>query len=72
MLSGEAFDTHQINSDLSAVRQIYIKRVVQERVYNLFDAVVIDARDFFEIALACQMFASDLATKLPGVSVQPE
>jgi len=70
MLTGESFDTHQINADLSVPRSIYVRRDVRERIYALHDPVMIGARDFFEIALACQMFASDLATRLPGVSVK--
>lgn len=68
--SGEISDTHEIHKDIDKERSIFVKRVVQERDYQLGEPVQIGGRDFFEIALACQMFASDLATKLPGVKVE--
>lgn len=70
ILSGEISDTHEVNKDSNIARTIWLKRVVQEREYSRGEPVNIEGRDFFEVAFACQMFASDLAQKLPGVSTQ--
>jgi hypothetical protein len=45
--------------------QIYMGRVTRSREYALGEPVVITQEDFNEIAMACQLFAADLAAKLP-------
>jgi hypothetical protein len=45
--------------------QIIMRRVTKSREYALNQPVEITLTDFLEIALACQMFTDDLATKLP-------
>lgn len=64
---GEVIDTHQPNNPFGKgeVVQIYMNRVTRSREYALGEPVVITASDFYEIAMACQLFASDLAAKLP-------
>ena len=47
--------------------EIYIGRVTRSRTYKLDEPVVISASDFFEIAMACHLFASDVASKLPDL-----
>jgi hypothetical protein len=44
---------------------VHIRRVTRLREYVVRDAVQITGQDFFEIALACHMFAGDVASKLP-------
>lgn len=45
--------------------QIYFKRVTRSRQYSLGEPVIITQPDFNEIAMACHLFAADLAAKLP-------
>jgi hypothetical protein len=45
--------------------RLFLRRVTRSRDYALDEPVVIEANDFFEIAMACHLFASDVATKLP-------
>lgn len=68
---GEVIDTHAEDNPFGGNEQvsIFMKRVTRSREYALDEPVVIGQRDFYEIAMACHMFASDLATKLP--TIQP-
>lgn len=68
MVVGEAIDTHSPDNPFGKEEEvaIYLKRVTRSREYQLYEPVIIGDRDFFEIALACQMFASDVAAKLPS------
>jgi hypothetical protein len=43
-----------------------MQRVTRSREYALNEPVIITQRDFYEIAMACFIFASDLAQKLPS------
>lgn len=45
---------------------VYFKLVTRSREYDLGEPVVISADDFAEIAMACHLFASEIASKLPG------
>ena len=50
---------------VEADTMIHFKRVTRTRTYSLGERVTIDAADFNEMAFACSLFASDLASKLP-------
>lgn len=50
--------------------ELYLGRETRIREYAMEEAVVISAADFYEIALACHLFAVDLATKLPDLPTQ--
>lgn len=67
LAADEAIDTHQPGNLLeeAAGVPIMLKRVTRVREYALGDPVVITLDDFAEIAMACQLFADDLASKLP-------
>lgn len=64
---GEVIDTHEPDNPFGKGEgvQIYMNRVTRSREYALGEPVVITASDFYEIAMACQLFASDVAAKLP-------
>lgn len=65
--AGEAIDTHDV-SDPSAEKgevPIYFQRVMRTREYDMGEPVVITEADFADIAMACHMFAGDVASKLP-------
>ncbi|WP_143761356.1 hypothetical protein [Sphingobium chlorophenolicum] len=68
---GEVIDTHEINDPAHVGKEvpIYISRVTRVRTYALSEPVIISASDFYEIAMACHFFASDLTGKLPTVTV---
>ncbi|MBL8659086.1 MAG: hypothetical protein JNM75_04940 [Rhodospirillales bacterium] len=51
---------------------VFLNRVTRSREYALDEPVVISADDFAEIAMACFMFASDIASKLPGETTELE
>ncbi|AZO61222.1 MAG: hypothetical protein E5Y51_05585 [Mesorhizobium sp.] len=64
---GEILDTYQTDSFAAGEGvQILMKSVTRSREYAFNDPVVVLASDFFEIAMACHMFAADVATKLPS------
>jgi hypothetical protein len=67
MTVGEVIDTHSSDNPFGEGEEvpIYFKRVARSREYALEEPVVIGARDFFEVAMACQLFAGDVASKLP-------
>ena len=46
---------------------LYFGRATRSRSYALDERIIISASDFFEIAMACQLFASDVAAKLPDL-----
>ncbi|WP_053240021.1 hypothetical protein [Pleomorphomonas koreensis] len=67
LLPGEVIDTRESDTPFGKGEDvpIYIHRVTRSRTYALDEPVVILASDFFEIAMACHLFASDVAAKLP-------
>lgn len=67
MVVGEVIDTHSPDNPIGQGEEvpIYMKRVTRTREYAFDEPVVITSRDFFEVAMACHMFASDVASKLP-------
>lgn len=66
LMPGEVIDTHAPDNPFGKEEvSINLRRVTRSRDYALDEPVVIDANDFFEIAMACHLFASDVATKLP-------
>ncbi len=64
---GEVIDTHLPDNPFGKGEDvpIYMNRVMRSREYALGEPVVIAASDFYEIAMACQLFANDVAAKLP-------
>src|SRR5690242_2664995 len=46
---------------------IKMRRVTRSKSYELGECVTFAANDFAEIAMACHLFAGDLASKLPLV-----
>ena len=73
VIPGEAIDSHDPDNPFGKDEtvSIYVKRVTRSREYFLGDPVVITASDFFEIAMACQLFACDVAAKLPTIAPTP-
>jgi hypothetical protein len=67
---GEIYDTHDINSPLWIGRErgVYIRRENVCRSFQLGERITIEMRDFSRIALACIIFANDLAAKLPSTA----
>lgn len=67
IVPGEAIDTHEPETPFADDEgvQIYLKRVTRTRTYARGQPVQITAAEFYEIAMACHMFAADVATKLP-------
>jgi hypothetical protein len=67
---GEVIDTHVPGNPFNRDEEvpIYMNRVTRIREYALGEPVVITASDFYEIAMACQLFASDVAAKLPTLA----
>ena len=65
---GEVIDTHAPDNPFAGDKEVsfHLRRVTRSREYALNEPVVIGALDFYEIALACHLFASDLASKLPS------
>jgi hypothetical protein len=61
---GGVIDTHDADRDDGAVN-IYIKLRTRNRAYALGESIIITANDFYEIAMACYFFATDLGSKLP-------
>ena len=67
LLPGETIDTHAPDNPFGKEEvTVYLRRVTRTRDYALDEPVVIAAIDFFEIAMACHLFAADLASKLPS------
>jgi hypothetical protein len=64
---GEVIDTKSPDNPFGEGKDvpIYLNRVTRSREYGLGEAVKISSADFVEIAMACNLFASDLASKLP-------
>jgi hypothetical protein len=66
--AGEVIDTHSPDSPFGKGDvQLFMRRVTRSREYQLSEPVIIAHRDFLEIAMACHMFAGDVASKLPSV-----
>lgn len=66
---GKAIDTHSNENPFGKEEvTIMMRRVARSKMYRLGENVLIEPIDFFEIALACHLFASDVATKLPRPS----
>lgn len=72
MLPGEAIDTWQEGHRLEEDTTLYMKRVTRSREYALNEPVAITQRDFYEIAMACFIFVSDLAQKLPSNAAEQD
>ncbi len=71
VVPGEAIDTHDPENSFGEGEEVPIymnTRVMRSREYALGEPVIITASDFFEIAMACQLFASDVAAKLPTLA----
>jgi hypothetical protein len=66
---GEVIDTHAADNPFGEKEgvEIFLKREKRVREFTLGEAVLISDQDFFEIAVACQLFASDIAQRLPIV-----
>lgn len=66
---GEVIDTHSPANPFGKDEDVtlYMNRVTRSREYALGEPVIIAASDFYEIAMACQLFASDVAAKLPSL-----
>lgn len=47
---------------------ILLRRVTRSKTYESGERVTFTANDFYEIAMACYLFASDLGSKLPVIS----
>ncbi len=69
---GEAINTHDATNPFGSGEEvpIFMDRVNRSRQYALHDPVTISPSDFFEIAMACHLFASDVAAKLPTLPMQ--
>jgi hypothetical protein len=63
LFPGETIDTQE-DTVFQEATEIFMKPVTQTHEYEVGHAVKIGQRDFFEIALACQMFVDDLTKKL--------
>lgn len=72
VVPGETIDTHDAGNPFGKGEEvtIYVNRVTRTRTYALNEPVVISASDFYEIAMACHLFASDVAAKLPTIPAQ--
>ena len=64
---GEVIDTHEVDKpeDPNEGVPIFLRRVTRSREYDLGEPIIITPPEFYEIAMACHMFANDLASKLP-------
>jgi hypothetical protein len=65
---GAIIDTHQ-HTDMV---EILMRREVRTKSYALGEKISFKAPEFNEIAFACYMFASDLASKLPALAARPD
>lgn len=74
LVVGEVIDTHSPDNPFGNGKEVplYLKRVTRSREYALDEPVVITALDFFEVAMACHLFAGDVASKLPTKMVTEE
>lgn len=72
IVPGEAIDTHDTGNPFGKGKEvpIYMNRVTRTRTYALNEPVVISASDFYEVAMACHLFASDVVAKLPTIPAQ--
>lgn len=61
LAAGVIIDTHEH----TGMAEILMKRENRARPYALGEKITFDSAEFSEIAFACNMFASDLAAKLP-------
>lgn len=64
-LPGDVIDTHNVRTGEGEEIQINLQRVTRAREYSLDESVILSASDFYEIAMACLLFAADVAAKLP-------
>ena len=66
---GEVIDTHAPTNPFGKGEEvpIMLSRVTRSRDYALGESVVISESDFAEIAMACHLFAADVAAKLPKI-----
>jgi hypothetical protein len=70
---GEVIDTHSPDNPFGKGKdvQILIRRATRYRTYAINEPVVITTSDFYEIAMACHLFAGDVAAKLPTAPLSP-
>jgi len=71
VIPGEVIDTQAPDNPLrdeDGMVNIFMNRVTRSRDYSLGEPLIITASDFFEIAMACNMFAADIAAKLPTLA----
>jgi hypothetical protein len=70
MAIGEAVDTFDPANPFGTEEEveIFMNRVTRSRTYALNEPVVISVSDFYEIAMACHMFAGDVSSKLPTLA----
>jgi hypothetical protein len=61
LAAGVIIDTHEH----TGMAEILMKRENRARSYALGEKITFNSAEFSEIAFACNMFASDLAAKLP-------
>jgi hypothetical protein len=64
LAAGVIIDTHEH----TGMAEILMKREIRIRSYALGEKVTFNSAEFSEIAFACNMFASDLAAKLPTLA----
>lgn len=62
---GVIIDTHEH----TGMAEILMKRENRARSYALGEKIIFNSAEFNEIAFACQLFANDLAAKLPTLPV---
>lgn len=69
LAAGEVIDTHSADNPFGKDEDVplYMNRVTRSRDYALGESVVISEGDFAEIAMACHLFAGDVAAKLPKI-----
>jgi hypothetical protein len=63
LAAGVIIDTHEH----TGMAEILMKREIRARSYALGEKVTFSSTEFSEIAFACNMFAGDLAAKLPSL-----
>lgn len=72
VVPGEVIDTRESDNPCGKGEDVpvFMNRVTRTRTYVLDEPVTISASDFYEIAMACHLFASDVASKLPTLPAQ--
>ncbi|WP_442579606.1 hypothetical protein ACSBOB_29650 [Mesorhizobium sp. ASY16-5R] len=63
---GEILDTHEVDDETAATgTSLYLGRATRLRQYALGEKLLVSPPDFYEISMACHLFAVDVASKLP-------